>query len=180
MSLVVLLGGARSGKSDLAASLASESGAPVSFVATGEALDEEMTARIDRHRSERPTDWTTFEEPLELRRALEAIDRDLDLRRRLPLALGLEPAAPRDAHDAVTGEAGTCASVAATRPGLTIAVSNEVGLGVVPATPLGREYRDLLGAVNRTWVEAADRAAFVVAGRSLALERGASLLPERR
>ena len=61
------------------------------------------------------------------------------------------------------------AAAAAARPGLTVAVSNEVGLGVVPATPLGRAYRDALGRVNQEWVEASTRASFVIAGRELAL-----------
>ena len=63
------------------------------------------------------------------------------------------------------------AAAAARRPGRTIAVTNEVGLGVVPATPLGREYRDVLGRVNATWTAAADDAYFVVAGRALRLEQ---------
>ena len=64
-----------------------------------------------------------------------------------------------------------CAALAASRAGRTIAVTNEVGLGIVPATPLGRSYRDLLGTVNRMWVEASERACFVVAGRLLPLDR---------
>jgi adenosyl cobinamide kinase/adenosyl cobinamide phosphate guanylyltransferase len=63
------------------------------------------------------------------------------------------------------------ARVAAAREGTTIAISNEVGLGIVPATELGRAYRDLLGSVNRLWVDAAAEAHFVIAGRSLPLER---------
>ncbi len=72
-----------------------------------------------------------------------------------------------------------CAEAAASRRGLTIAVTNEVGLGVVPATPLGRAFRDVLGTVNRIWVEASEHAAFVVAGRLLPLVSTTTLFPPR-
>jgi adenosyl cobinamide kinase/adenosyl cobinamide phosphate guanylyltransferase len=72
---------------------------------------------------------------------------------------------------AVEREAEAVARQAAARGGLTVVVSNEVGLGIVPATPLGREYRDLLGTVNRVFAAEADRALLVVAGRGLELER---------
>jgi adenosyl cobinamide kinase/adenosyl cobinamide phosphate guanylyltransferase len=179
MSLVVLLGGARSGKSGLALDLAASRAAPVAFVATAEALDEEMSLRVARHRAERPGDWATIEEPTELRRALDAVPHGttcvVDC-----LSLWVSNLLLRgDTPDAVSVEAGACSRLAAGRPGLTIAVTNEVGLGVVPATPLGRAYRDVLGTVNRIWVEAADRAAFVVAGRVLPLDRASDLLPGR-
>ena len=73
MTLVVLLGGARSGKSTIALRLASESGAAVTYLATGEALDDEMAARISAHRTERPPEWTVVEEPLELAAAIGAV-----------------------------------------------------------------------------------------------------------
>jgi adenosylcobinamide kinase/adenosylcobinamide-phosphate guanylyltransferase len=164
MPLVTLLGGARSGKSALAIELAAGSGVPVTVIATGEAGDEEMAARIAAHRAERPPEWETVEEPVELRAAIEAVPGARTLIvdcLSLWVANLLERSREPDAG---------AAAAAAARPGLTIAVSNEVGLGVVPATPLGRAYRDVLGRVNTAWVGASDRAAFVVAGRALALE----------
>jgi len=163
MPLSFLVGGARSGKSRLALSLAAKSGAPVVFVATGEARDEEMAVRIERHRAERPRAWTTVEEPLRLREAIEAAPPEacvvvdcLTLWVANLLERGEEPG------DDV-------AAVAAARGGRTIAVSNEVGLGVVPATPVGRAYRDVLGRVNAAWADAADEAWLVVAGKRLRL-----------
>ena len=73
MTLVVLVGGARSGKSKLAVERAKAEGVPVTFIATGEARDDEMAERIARHKAERPSSWTTIEEPLELHRALASV-----------------------------------------------------------------------------------------------------------
>jgi adenosylcobinamide kinase / adenosylcobinamide-phosphate guanylyltransferase len=170
MSLVVLVGGARSGKSRLALELASDAEGEVVFVATAEALDDEMAERIAAHRAERLSGWETVEEPVELLRTLESVDDDatcvVDC-----LSLWVSNLLLRgDDVAAVETAARACAELAASRSGRTVAVTNEVGLGVVPATPLGRSYRDLLGSVNRMWVEEADRAAFVVAGRLLPLE----------
>jgi adenosylcobinamide kinase / adenosylcobinamide-phosphate guanylyltransferase len=168
VSLVVLLGGARSGKSALAVQLA---GPRATFVATGTAEDDEMAERIRRHRAARPPGWTTVEEPIALGAALGAVAADetvvvdcLSLWVSNLLAAGWEDAA-------VEQEAAEVAAGAAARAGSTIVVSNEVGLGIVPMDPLGRRYRDLLGVVNRTFAAAADRALLVVAGRGLELER---------
>ena len=167
MSLMFLIGGARSGKSSLAVRLAAESGAPVVFIATGEPGDAEMAERIARHRAERPTGWQTIEEPLALRGALEAAPRKscvvVDC-----LSLWVANLLEHGAGG-VEEEARTAAAVAAARAALTLAVTNEVGLGVVPATPLGRAYRDVIGRVNAIWADAADEAHFVVAGKALRL-----------
>ena len=164
---MLLLGGARSGKSRLAVRLATETGAPVVFLATGEAGDDEMADRIARHRAERPADWTTIEEPVALREAVAAAPPDAAL---VVDCLSLWVANLLESRPAaeIEAEAAAAAALAAGRT-KTIAVSNEVGLGVVPATPLGRAYRDVLGRVNAIWAEAADEAYFVVAGRVLRL-----------
>jgi adenosyl cobinamide kinase/adenosyl cobinamide phosphate guanylyltransferase len=171
VALTVLLGGARSGKSRLALELAAASGAPVTFVATGEARDDEMADRIERHRAERPVDWATVEEPYALEEALSRIDAD-DTAVVDCLTLWAANALERDGgSEPVLTAAARAARIAAARTGLTVAISNEVGLGIVPATELGRVYRDLLGSVNRLWVDAAAEAHFVIAGRLLPLER---------
>ena len=169
MALTVLLGGARSGKSRLAVELAAASGAPVTFVATGEPGDEEMAARIAAHRAERPADWLTVEEPYALEAAvseaqpLHTVVVDC-------LTLWTANALARDGEpERVLAAATSAAAVAARRNALTIAVSNEVGLGIVPLDALSRTYRDLLGSVNRAWVDVSGDAAFVVAGRLLRL-----------
>jgi adenosylcobinamide kinase / adenosylcobinamide-phosphate guanylyltransferase len=168
--MTLLLGGARSGKSALAVELARRSGSPVVFVATAEAGDEEMADRIARHRAERPPGWTTVEAPLQLEAALRAAPPDACV---VVDCLSLWVANLIEQADGaeIEASAAAAAAIAASRGGETIAVSNEVGLGVVPATPLGRLYRDVLGRVNATWADAADRALLVVAGRALELER---------
>ena len=168
MTLVVLLGGARSGKSALAVRLAGER---ATFVATGTAGDDEMAERIRRHRAERPAAWTTVEEPIALAAALESVEAGetvvvdcLSLWVSNLLAAGWE-------DSAVEEESAAVAQWAAARAGSTIVVSNEVGLGIVPVNALARRYRDLLGVVNRTFAGEADRALLVVAGRGIELER---------
>jgi adenosyl cobinamide kinase/adenosyl cobinamide phosphate guanylyltransferase len=170
VSLVVLLGGARSGKSRLALNLAARWDGPVTFIATAEGRDDEMAGRIARHRAERSAAWTTIEEPVALEPALACAPDDacvivdcLALWLSNLLEQGLDPEECEHAARAA-------ATTAAVRTATTIVVSNEVGLGVVPATPLGRDYRDVLGRVNQTWVAAADAAALVVAGRALRLD----------
>jgi adenosylcobinamide kinase / adenosylcobinamide-phosphate guanylyltransferase len=171
MALTVLLGGARSGKSALALRLASSQHAPRVFIATAEALDDEMAERIGRHRAERGSAWSTVEEPADLTAALGAVPADacvvVDC-----LSLWIANLMERGLDDAdvlrLSAEAG---DLAAGRPGVTIAVSNEVGMGVVPVHELGRRYRDGLGRVNAAWVARSADARLVVAGRTLALER---------
>jgi adenosylcobinamide kinase / adenosylcobinamide-phosphate guanylyltransferase len=169
LSLVVLLGGARAGKSALAVELARGWSGPVAFIATAEAGDDEMARRIARHREERPADWSTTEEPIALREALRGVDAATYV---VVDCLTLWVANLLQRGDDVLAEAEATANVAAERGGPTVVITNEVGLGVVPATPLGRQYRDVLGAVNAAFVARADDAAFVVAGRALPLLDG--------
>jgi adenosylcobinamide kinase/adenosylcobinamide-phosphate guanylyltransferase len=166
VTLVLLLGGARSGKSSLAVRLAEREGAPVVFVATAEAGDEEMAARIEQHRAERPATWRTVEEPVALERALVEVPPGTTA---IVDCLSLWVANVFETQP-VEALADSAARSAAAREGLTIAVSNEVGLGIVPDNALARRYRDVLGRVNATWAALADEVYLVVAGRRLRLE----------
>ena len=170
MPLTFLVGGARSGKSALAVRLGSEWEGPVTFVATAEARDdEELAARIARHRRERPAGWPTIEEPLdvlgELERAPENTFVVVDCLT-LWAANALEAGWTEEELERAAADA---AALAAARRAPTVVVSNEIGMGVVPATPLGRSFRDLLGRVNALFADRADRAFLVVAGRTLEL-----------
>jgi adenosylcobinamide kinase/adenosylcobinamide-phosphate guanylyltransferase len=174
MTHVLLTGGARSGKSGLAIAIASRSCADVVFLATGQPGDDEMAARIARHRAERPAGWTTIEEPLRLREAIGRVDPHACL---IVDCLSLWVANVL-ANGQVESAAAAAADAAAARPGTTIVVTNEVGLGVVPPTPLGREYRDLLGRVNAIWAQRASAAYLVVAGRLLPLLLASEVLTD--
>jgi adenosyl cobinamide kinase/adenosyl cobinamide phosphate guanylyltransferase len=170
MGLIVLLGGARSGKSELASRLASGTERPVIMVATAEGRDEEMTERIRRHRDARPPTWTTVEAPIELSSAVGDVSSEafvvLDC-----LSLWVSNAMEVGLGDErIVDEAREIAAELAKRDAPAVVVSNEVGLGIVPVNALARRYRDTLGRVNATFVEEADCAYFLVAGKALALE----------
>jgi adenosylcobinamide kinase/adenosylcobinamide-phosphate guanylyltransferase len=170
MALTLLLGGARSGKSDLAVRAAGAFTGPVEVVVTAEARDAEMAARIERHRATRPAGWRTVEAPRELEAALRDADPGalvvvdcLTLWVSNLMEVGLDDAA-------VARRAEEAAALAASRAAPTLVISNEVGSGIVPALALARRYRDLLGQVNATWAAAADQALLLVAGRALPLQ----------
>lgn len=166
--MIVLTGGARSGKSSLALRFATRGEEPVTFLATAPAAFG-MEDRIERHRRERPSAWTTVEEPIEVVKALQDIPPDeiaiLDCITLWISNLMLEG---RD-DGAIEGEAERLAAVASERSGPTIVVTNEVGSGVHPATPVGIRFQDLLGRVNMILVGRAERAFLCVAGRPLPL-----------
>lgn len=163
-----VLGGARSGKTRHALILAESAGLAPAYVATATAFDNEMQARIDAHKAERDSRWVTIEAPLALPgtiRTHAATDRVL-LVDCLTLWLnnlmfGEEDVAQAtDALCAALQEAG----------GPVILVSNEIGLGLVPETPLGRRFRDAQGRLNQRVAEVADRVTFVAAGLPLQLK----------
>jgi adenosylcobinamide kinase / adenosylcobinamide-phosphate guanylyltransferase len=169
MSLTLLLGGARSGKSALSTRLAAASDRPVVVVATAEARDEEMAERIQRHRDARPSAWTTVEEPL----ALAAAVRDLPAAAFVVVdcvSLWVSNAMEAGAtEDGIVEEARAAAATLAGREPPGVVVTNEVGLGIVPVNELARRYRDVLGRVNVTFADAATEAYLVIAGRALPL-----------
>jgi adenosylcobinamide kinase / adenosylcobinamide-phosphate guanylyltransferase len=128
-----------------------------------------MTERIRIHRTERPRGWTTVEEPLALEDAIRAVD-PADVLVIDCLTLWVSNLLARgDSDGEVEALSRAAAERASSRAALTIAISNEVGLGIVPANALARRYRDLLGRVNATWARAADEPGLVVAGRLLRL-----------
>lgn len=171
----VLLGGARSGKSELAVRMATSWGGPVTMIATAEPFDGDMSERIARHRLDRPADWTVVEEPLDPSYALHnAAEDHLVLLDCLTVWVGtlmFRDYAEVDIHARVQ----TLLTVMSRRTTPTIVVTNEVGLGIHPETDMGRQYRDILGRVNQRMVAGTDRAYFMVAGRALPLLDGADV-----
>jgi len=169
MGITLLVGGARSGKSARALRLALDWEGQVVFVATAEGRDAEMAARIARHRLERPASWRTVEAPLELARAFDSIPaRAFVILDCLTLWVANALEAGWSDED-VERAAAAVATIAAEREQPSVVVTNEVGLGLVPQTELGRAYRDLLGRVNAVFAAEAEQAYFMIAGRTLEL-----------
>ena len=170
MTLTFVTGGARSGKSSHALRLAREAGAPVAMIATAEARDDEMLARIAAHRAERPAGWRTVEEPLDLAGALRGLAPGefaiVDC-----LSLWVSNLLECSNAAGIEELAAEAAALAAAHAGGCVSVSNEVGMGIVPMNALARAYRDVLGRVNAIWADAADDALLAVSGRVLRLER---------
>ena len=176
--LILVLGGARSGKSRFAQKLAGEiGGEDVLYVATAQAGDGEMEQRIQQHRRERPASWDTVEAPRHVGRAIQSQPRQpavrlLDCLTLLVSNLLIEfedPFGP-EAEAALVDEIDELATTAQQTSGATIIVSNEVGMGLVPAYPLGRAYRDALGKANQTLAAKADKVYFLVAGLPIRLK----------
>ncbi len=189
-----ITGGARSGKSGYAEQLAAALDRPVTYVATAEAGDPEMTERIARHRRRRPASWTTIEEPRAVADLLERIGQQdqvivVDCLTLLitnliyqdgPLQLagaapggdpGVLPLTVTDRiEDMVMAEVRRLAEAAYHCPARVILVSNEVGLGLVPASPEGRLFRDLAGWANQVLAARADRALMLVSGMAIELK----------
>lgn len=170
--LFLVLGGARAGKSAFAQALAEQLGREVVFLATAEAKDEEMARRIAEHCRRRPAHWRTIEEPLHPAPVLPGLSADvvvLDCLTVLVANLLLE-APEGEAQAAVEEEVAGLLHAFAVSQATAIVVSNEVGLGVVPPSPLGRAYRDLLGWANQQFARAADRVYWMLAGLPMELK----------
>ena len=168
--LTLLFGGARSGKSALAVALGERHGRAVTYIATAPAaVDEDMSARVERHRAERPAMWSTIEEPLDLAGAIAAAPDTMILIDCLTLWVSNLMWHDRS-DDEIRRLADSTAGLAARLPTPVVAISNEVGLGVHPETPLGRRYRDVLGRVNQAWATVADTNLLLVAGRAIPLD----------
>jgi adenosylcobinamide kinase/adenosylcobinamide-phosphate guanylyltransferase len=164
---VLVLGGARSGKSAFAERIAAECGEPVLYVATGLPLDDEMAERIRRHQARRSSAWRTLEEP---RHVADAVQAQLgDARTVLLEDLTLLLSNVSVAEDVARAEIDALFGL----PAHAVLVSNEVGMGIVPEYPLGRAFRDALGRLNQHAAATADEVYLLVAGLPLRLKPGA-------
>lgn len=189
--LILILGGARSGKSAFAERLARNSGRSVAFIATATAGDDEMRERIAHHRAARPASWHTLEEPLDLAGAVQQAGQLADvllldcitlwLNNLYAQTIGLHRheseeeqfrAIARVDETALQSIENLLAAARSLNQGhALLIVTNEVGLGIVPPYPLGRIYRDTLGYVNQRLAQASDRVYLMVAGLGVDLKR---------
>jgi len=180
--IVLVLGGARSGKSTFAEEWAKRRSDSVLFLATAEALDNEMRERINKHRAERPTHWQTMEAPRDI---LEGIRR-LETKPRVIL---LDCLTLWVTNELLANEINLEKRLACQLDMLTewvhiqdvdlILVSNEVGLGIVPDNALSRTFRDVLGRVNARAAAAADKVFWMVAGLPIEVKSLAFLFPDK-
>ncbi len=186
--LTLIIGGARSGKSAYAIELATALRRPTLYIATAEAIDPEMKARIRRHRAQRPQTWRTLEEPLEFARRLTSEPEaestvivdclTVWLGNLLEKHIG-DKSKPRVAEEKrarrqALAELRLLCKLPEQRRVNLIVISNEVGAGLVPPYPLGRVYRDLLGETNQFVARRADKVLLLVAGIPVDLKTLAS------
>jgi adenosylcobinamide kinase/adenosylcobinamide-phosphate guanylyltransferase len=176
---VLILGGARSGKSSLAQTMARQHGQKVLFVATGAPLDDEMALRIEEHKRQRPHGWRTLEATTDVARKVMAELHDAEvvvvdcitllvsnilLGGRGPDSEGPDELDRAAAEDRVTAEVEGLIDCLSTGEAVFIIVSNEVGMGLVPVYKSGRDYRDLLGKANQLLARHASEVYFMVSG----------------
>ena len=164
---VLILGGAKSGKSHLALSLCKGFEGRKVFLATAQALDREMALRIERHKKERSGDWETVEEPLDLASAVAKLDivRTVIVIDCLTLWLNNMLMEYGDDIEAIEGAIARFIKVLkGIRHSVVVVVSNEVGLGIVPDNPLARRFRDLAGSLNQQVASLSKKVIVVWAG----------------
>lgn len=186
--LVLVTGGVRSGKSQWAETLARQNGEPVVYIATSRVLDEEMQERVRRHWARRPATWMTLEAPDDLAGAM----RQVPARTRTVLVDCLggfvsnrllaetgdgDPTASRVEEKVLQSVQAFVTALEKART-TVIVVTNEVGFGVVPSTPLGRAFRDYLGWSNRLVAAAADQVYLMVAGIPVLVKDGRDSVPQ--
>jgi adenosylcobinamide kinase/adenosylcobinamide-phosphate guanylyltransferase len=176
--ITFILGGARSGKSSYAQQLAHSSGKRILFIATARVLDDEMERRVAAHRTNRPPDWETLEAPDHLAATLQGIPVDYDaiLLDCVTLFLGSTfTSLPDDAREedyllASSEAIDDLMKAINNRPESWILVSNEIGLGIVPNTLMGRVFRDMQGRANQQLAALADEVYFMAAGIPLKIK----------
>lgn len=185
--VTLVTGGARSGKSQFAEKLIADNCSTVAYIATAQAFDAEMEERIKRHRQQRPSSWKTFEESYHPSKVITANTGGFDgflldcltvLTTNILLRdTGIDWENPTIAQmnhleNQVVEESEALLSAAGDFPGRLVAVTNEVGLGIVPDTPLSRFFRDCCGRVNQRIAEKADAVYLVVSGIPMNLKGG--------
>ena len=178
--IVLITGGVRSGKSSFAEKLARNLGQKIAFIATAQSLDKEMEDRIAQHRANRPVHWETYEEPYQVAQVIQKVREKTEVEVILLdcLALLVSNLMQNYQQDSsnnglaekiiwkineITSEATQCSAT-------VIIVSNEVGLGLVPANPMGRFFRDILGKANQIIASSSDEVYLMVAGIPLLIK----------
>ena len=166
----MVFGGARSGKSRFAQQRAEARWQHPLYLATAEVRDDEMAERVQRHRAGRGARWTCIEEPLDLVGALGRVPVDCDGILLDCATIWLSNILLQEGREAIAGRTRELLAALRASPREMLIVSNEVGLGIVPDTPLGREFRDLQGRLNQDLAAAASTVVLIAAGLPLCLK----------
>lgn len=176
--IVLVTGGARSGKSVFAEKYAAGTGMNVAYIATAQVLDEEMRLRVNLHRQRRPEGWTTFEAPLGAEKVIrEASEQyqvilfDCLTVYTSNLLLAESAAEPESRFSNIMKQVEQLVAAVLNSCATVIFVTNEVGMGIVPDNPLAREYRDLAGLVNQKLAAIADEVYLVVSGLAVDMKK---------
>ena len=166
--ITFILGGVRSGKSSYALALAKKGKKKTAFIATCQALDQEMSERIKLHRRARPGDWRTFEEAYDVSGLLHRIGAKFEIILIDCVTILISNLMLRGlSEDAIRKEVNDILAALNKKKAKVIIVSNEVGLGIVPRNKLARDFRDLAGQVNQIIAKKADAVFFMAAGLPL-------------
>lgn len=170
--ITFILGGARSGKSRQAVKMADQTDKKIAFIATCQALDEEMRERIQRHKKERPKNWKTFEEPVNLAARIKKIGNKYDIILIDCLTLWVSNLLLLEFNETKIkkGIEETLGALRETKANSVI-VSNEVGLSIVPTNILAREFRDIAGTINQIVAQKADSVIFMAAGIPMEIKK---------
>ena len=170
----LILGGARSGKSAFAEKLATDSGLPVTYIATAQVYDAEFGQRVAHHKNRRPLNWQTIEQSFSLGQSLK---RHADNDRciivdclTLWLAQCICPDCDRPQGLVWQDERSSLLEALSALPGMILLVSNEVGMGIVPLGEINRQFQDEQGRLNQAVAEMADKVSFIAAGLPLKLK----------
>lgn len=169
--LILVTGGTRSGKSSFAQGLAAGTSGRKAFVATAEPLDQEMKDRIARHKNDRPPGWDTLEEPVHLEQAVKkCMSYDVVLIDCLTLWISNLMVKNTVPEKTILQQIDALLTACKALPSTVIMVTNELGMGIVPANRLSRHYRDLVGTANQQIAGEADEVYFLVSGMPLKLK----------
>ena len=177
MTVTLYTGGCRSGKSSLALEMAREISGNVCFIATCVPQDDEMRLRVKRHQQERPSSWKLIEEPLELAEAISNVDSSaypvilVDCLTLWICNLMCQEKNSLVTEDEMAAEAEKLVDSAKQYAGEVIFVSNEVGMGIIPANAMSRNYADLAGRCNQVIAKGADKVIFVSCGIGITLKQ---------
>lgn len=181
--LIIVSGGARSGKSTFAEALVEKMDRPIAYLATSQALDPEMEERIRIHAARRPPEWTTIEEPVDVSLPLKTHGQTYktwlldcitlyvsNLLLQYTYGLEVDSAAASDAEKKILEQIEILLETIQKLPITMVAVTNEVGWGLVPGDPLSRAYRDIAGRVNQRLAQAAEEVYLVALGLPIRLK----------